>query len=289
MKEEIYEQWLNNPFFDEGTKKELEAIKENEEEIKDRFYKNLEFGTAGLRGIMGAGTNRMNKYTVTKATQGLANFIKMEKGEDKGVVIAYDSRNNSKEFTDFAALTLNANGIKTYVFDSLRPTPELSYAVRKLHAIAGIVITASHNPPKYNGYKVYWEDGAQITAPKDKQIIEEVNKVQNYEEVKKMEKEEAVEKGLYQVIGKEIDDAYLAELKKLVLKPESIKKVASEIKIVYTPLHGTGNVLVRRVLDELGFKNVYVVPEQELPDGNFPTVSYPNPEDAKAFELALKL
>lgn len=289
QEQEIYEKWINNTFFDEETRKELEEIKENKEEIKDRFYKNLEFGTAGLRGIMGAGTNRMNKYTVTKATQGLANFIKSEKGEDRGVVIAYDSRNNSKEFADFSALTLNANGIKAYVFDSLRPTPELSYAVRKLNAIAGIVITASHNPPKYNGYKVYWEDGAQITAPKDKQIIEQVNKVQNYEEVKTIKKEEAIEKGLYNVIGKQIDDSYIEELKKLVLNSEIIKKIAPEIKIVYTPLHGTGNILVRRVLNELGFKNVYVVPEQELPNGNFPTVSYPNPEDARAFELALKL
>ena len=289
MEEERYEEWLNNPFFDAETKQELEAIKENKEEIKDRFYKDLEFGTAGLRGVMGAGTNRMNKYTVTKATQGLANFIKKEGGESKGVVIAYDSRNNSKEFTEFAALTLNANGIKTYVFDSLRPTPELSYAVRKLNAIAGIVITASHNPSKYNGYKVYWEDGAQITAPKDKLIIEEVNNVKSYADVITMPKEEAIEKGLYNVIGKEIDDTYLEELKKLVLNPEAIKEVARDIKIVYTPLHGTGNVLVRRVLAELGFENVYVVPEQELPDGNFPTVPYPNPEDAKAFELALKL
>lgn len=289
QEQEIYEKWLNNGFFDEETRKELEKIKENKEEIKDRFYKNLEFGTAGLRGVMGAGTNRMNKYTVTKATQGLANFIKLEKGEERGVVIAYDSRNNSKEFADFSALTLNANGIKAYVFDSLRPTPELSYAVRKLKAIAGIVITASHNPPKYNGYKVYWEDGAQITAPKDKQIIEQVNKVQNYEEVKTMKKEEAIKKGLYNVIGKQIDDSYIEELKKLVLNSEIIKKVAPEIKIVYTPLHGTGNILVRRILDELGFKKVYVVPEQELPDGNFSTVSYPNPEDARAFELALKL
>lgn len=289
MEEEVYQEWLNNPLFDEDTKKELESIKGNREEIKDRFYKSLEFGTAGLRGIMGAGTNRMNKYTVTKATQGLANFIKKEGGEAKGVVIAYDSRNNSKEFTDFAAATLNANGIKTYVFDSLRPTPELSYAVRKLNAIAGIVITASHNPPKYNGYKVYWEDGAQITAPKDKQIIEEVNNVKGYEEVLTMPKEEAIAKKLYNIVGKEIDDAYIEELKKLVLNPDVIKKLAKEIKIVYTPLHGTGRVLVKRVLEELGFENVYIVPEQEMPDGNFPTVSYPNPEDAKAFELALKL
>ena len=289
MEEEKYQEWLNNPFFDESTKKELEEIKGNKEEIKDRFYKNLEFGTAGLRGIMGAGTNRMNKYTVTKATQGLANFIKKEHGESKGVVIAYDSRNNSKEFTDYAATTLNANGIKTYVFDSLRPTPELSYAVRKLNAIAGIVITASHNPAKYNGYKVYWEDGAQITSPKDKQIIEEVNNVEKYEDVLTITKDEAISKGLYNIIGKEIDDSYIEELKKLVLNPDVIKQISKDIKIVYTPLHGTGNVLVRRILSELGFDNVYVVPEQEQPNGNFPTVPYPNPEDEKAFELALNL
>lgn len=289
MEEEKYQEWLNNPFFDESTKKELEEIKGNNEEIKDRFYKNLEFGTAGLRGIMGAGTNRMNKYTVTKATQGLANFIKKEHGESKGVVIAYDSRNNSKEFTDYAATTLNANGIKTYVFDSLRPTPELSYAVRKLNAIAGIVITASHNPAKYNGYKVYWEDGAQITSPKDKQIIEEVNNVEKYEDVLTITKDEAISKGLYNIIGKEIDDSYIEELKKLVLNPDVIKQISKDIKIVYTPLHGTGNVLVRRILSELGFDNVYVVPEQEQPNGNFPTVPYPNPEDEKAFELALSL
>ena len=289
MEEEKYQEWLNNPIFDEETKAELNSIKGNKEEIKDRFYKNLEFGTAGLRGIMGAGTNRMNKYTVTKATQGLANFIKNEKAEERGVVIAYDSRNNSKEFADFSALTLNANGIKTYVFDSLRPTPELSYAVRKLKTIAGIVITASHNPSKYNGYKVYWEDGAQITAPKDKLIIEEVAKVKDYAEVLTISKEEAINKKLYNVIGKEIDDAFIEELKKLVLNKEAIDKVSKDIKIVYTPLHGTGNVLVKRILRELGFENVYVVPEQEMPDGNFPTVAYPNPEDEKAFDLALKL
>ena len=287
--EEIYRKWCEDPFFDEETKKELEEIRENNEEITDRFYKELEFGTAGLRGIMGAGTNRMNKYTVTKATQGLANFIKKEGGEEKGVVIAYDSRNNSREFSDFAALTLNANGIKTYVFDSLRPTPELSFAVRRLKAIAGIVITASHNPPKYNGYKVYWEDGAQITSPKDKLIIEEVRNVKSYTEVKIIPKDDAINNGLYNTIGKEIDDAYLMELKKLVLNLDTIKEVASHIKIVYTPLHGTGNILVRRILKDLGFEQVFVVPEQELPDGNFSTVSYPNPEDPKAFDLALKL
>lgn len=283
-----YEKWCTDPFFDEETKIELTKIKEDKKEIEDRFYKNLEFGTAGLRGIIGAGTNRMNKYTVTKATQGLANFINAQGKADRGVVIAYDSRHMSKEFSDYAALTLNANGIKTYVFESLRPTPELSFAIRKLHTISGIVITASHNPPKYNGYKAYWEDGAQITSPIDKQIIEEVNKVVDYAEVKTISMEEAKEKGLYHVIGSQIDDAYIAEIKKLVLNPEIIKK-QKDLKIVYTPLHGTGNMPVKRVLAELGFENVTVVPEQEKPDGDFPTVSYPNPEDAKAFALALEL
>ena len=286
---EKYNDWVNNPFFDEKTRAELEAIRENDDEIQDRFYKDLEFGTAGLRGVMGAGTNRMNEYTVSKATQGLANFILKENAQDRGVVIAYDSRNNSKEFSEYSASTLNANGIKTYLFDSLRPTPELSYAVRKLNAIAGIVITASHNPSKYNGYKVYWEDGAQITSPKDKLIIEEVNKLKNFEEVKRMDIKEAKAKGLYNIIGKEVDDSYIGEIKKLVLNPDVLEKEAKNVKIVYTPLHGTGNLPVRRILKELGFENTIVVPEQELPDGNFPTVSYPNPEDAKAFELALAL
>lgn len=284
-----YQNWLENPVFDQTTKEELKAIEKDEAQIQDRFYKNLEFGTGGLRGIIGAGANRMNIYTVRKATQGLANFICMEKGEKKGVAIAYDSRHMSTEFAQEAALCLNANGIKTYIFDALRPTPELSYAVRKLGCIAGIVITASHNPPEYNGYKVYWEDGAQITYPKDKQIIAEVNKVTDYASVKTMQLEDARRDGLYQVIGKEIDDCYINELKKLILHPDIIKKVSKSIKIVYTPLHGTGNIPVRRVLKELGFENVYVVPEQEKPDGDFPTVSYPNPEDPNAFTLALKL
>lgn len=283
-----YEKWCTNPLFDEKTRAELINIKENEREIEDRFYKNLEFGTAGLRGIIGAGTNRMNKYTVTKATQGLANFINKQGKADRGVVIAYDSRHMSKEFSEYAALTLNANGIKTYVFEALRPTPELSFAIRMLHTISGIVITASHNPPKYNGYKAYWEDGSQITSPIDKQIIEEVNKVTDYKEVKTIPMKEAKEQGLYNVIGSQIDDAYIAEMKKLVMNPEIIKK-QKDLKIVYTPLHGAGNMPVRRVLSELGFENVTVVPEQEKPDGNFPTVSYPNPEDEKAFTLALEL
>ena len=284
-----YEQWCNNPIIEEKDKQELKQIINNENEIKDRFYKDLEFGTAGLRGIMGIGTNRMNKYTVTKATQGLANFIKKEKKQNKGVAISYDSRNNSKEFSEQTALCLNANGIKTYIFESLRPVPELSFAVRKLGCIAGIMITASHNPPKYNGYKVYWEDGAQIVAPKDKQIIEEVNKVKDYSQIKTINKEEAIQNGLYNVIGKEIDQEYMGELKKQDLNPETIQEQANNIKIVYTPLHGTGNIPVRTILEQIGFKNVYIVPEQEKPDGNFPTVSYPNPEAEEAFELALKL
>lgn len=285
---EEYKKWSTDLFFDDETRNELIKIKDDETEIEDRFYKELEFGTAGLRGIIGAGTNRMNKYTVTKATQGLANFIIKEGKQARGVVIAYDSRHMSKEFSDYAALTLNANGIKTYVFESLRPTPELSYAIRKLNTISGIVITASHNPPKYNGYKAYWEDGAQISNPVDEQIIEEVNKVKDYKDVKTMDIEEAKQKGLYNVVGKEIDDTYIEEIKKLVLNPEVIKK-QKDLKIVYTPLHGTGNMLVKRVLSELGFENVSIVSEQELPDGDFPTVSYPNPEDPKAFELALNL
>ena len=284
-----YEQWCQDPIFDKETKAELSAIAGDEKEIEDRVYKDLSFGTGGLRGVIGAGTNRMNVYTVTKSTQGLANYIKKQGGENKGVAIAFDSRHMSVEFSEKAALCLNANGIKTYRFETLRPTPELSFALRELHCIAGIVVTASHNPPEYNGYKVYWEDGAQITAPKDAQIIGEVNAIKDYAEIKKMTTEEAKAAGLYEVIGKEIDDKYMEALKKLVLHPEAIKQMASSLKIVYTPLHGTGNVPVRRVLKELGFEQVTVVPEQELPDGNFPTVSYPNPEDKKAFALALDL
>ena len=284
-----YQEWLNNPVFDEETKKQLEEIKDNNEEIKDRFYKNLEFGTAGLRGVIGAGTNRMNKYTVTKATQGLANYIIKKGGQEKGVAIAYDCRIMSEEFSMQTALCLNANGIKTYRFDSLRPTPELSFAVRELGCIAGIVITASHNPPEYNGYKVYWDDGAQIVEPIDKEIIEEVNNVTDFSKIKSMSKEDAIKSGLYNVIGKEIDDRYIEELKKLIVNQEAIDEMQKDIKIVYTPLHGTGNVPVQRILKEIGFENVYVVKEQEKPDGKFPTVSYPNPEDPNAFKLALEL
>lgn len=284
-----YEYWCTSPIFDDATKSELKSLEGNEDEIFDRFYRELEFGTGGLRGVIGAGTNRMNFYTVGKATQGLANFINKQGSAAKGVAIAFDSRRMSPEFADTAACVLAANGIKAYIFDSLRPTPELSFALRTLGCTAGIVVTASHNPPEYNGYKVYWEDGAQITAPKDAQIIGEVNAIKDYAEIKKMTTEEAKAAGLYEVIGKEIDDKYMEALKKLVLHPEAIKEMASSLKIVYTPLHGTGNVPVRRVLKELGFEQVTVVPEQELPDGNFPTVSYPNPEDKKAFALALDL
>lgn len=283
-----YQLWCSDETFDEATRAELKALAGNEKEIEDRFYRDLEFGTAGLRGVIGAGTNRMNIYTVRKASQGLADYIKKENCEEKGVAIAYDSRRMSPEFADEAALCLNANGIKTYCFESLRPTPELSFALRELGCVAGIVITASHNPPEYNGYKVYWEDGAQVAAPRDKEIIELVNGITDYSYPKTMKKETAVAAGLYHVIGEEIDDKYIAELKKLVLDWDAIKTVADDLKIVYTPLHGTGNLPVQRVLRELGFKNVFVVPEQEKPDGNFPTVSYPNPESEAAFALALK-
>ncbi len=286
---ELYKEWLENPYFDNKTKEELRAIGGNEKEIEDRFYTELEFGTAGLRGVIGAGVNRMNIYTVRKATQGLANYIIKQGKQAQGVAIAYDSRRMSPEFADEAALCLGANGIKAYVFESLRPTPELSFAVRELKCIAGINITASHNPPEYNGYKVYWEDGAQITPPHDSGIMAEVKAVTDFASVKTMDKDEAVKAGLYQVIGAQIDDKYIGELKKQVKNPDVIKEMQKDIKIVYTPLHGTGNIPARRILKELGFENVYVVPEQELPDGEFPTVSYPNPESAEAFELALKL
>lgn len=286
---EKYNYWCNSATFDESTKKELEQIKNDENEIKERFYKDLEFGTAGLRGIIGAGTNRMNKYTVTKATQGLANYILKTGKADKGVAIAFDSRNFSSEFSMWAALCLNANGIKTYRFDTLRPTPVLSFSVRELGCVAGIVITASHNPPEYNGYKVYWEDGAQIVPPIDGEIISEVNNIQDYSEIKMIDLEEAKAKGLYNVIGEEIDIKYLSALKKLVLNPDTVNSEGKNLKIVYTPLHGTGNIPVQTILKSLGFENVFVVPEQELPDGNFPTVNYPNPEDPKAFNLALEL
>lgn len=286
---EVYSQWLENPYFDEDTKAELKAIENDENEIKERFYMDLEFGTAGLRGIIGAGTNRMNIYVVRRATQGLANYILKVGKESQGVAIAYDSRHMSPEFAQEAALCLAANGIKAYIFESLRPTPELSFAVRQLGCTAGINITASHNPPEYNGYKVYWEDGAQITPPHDSGIMAEVKAISDWNTVKTMEKEKAEAAGLYEVIGQAIDDAYMVELKKQVLHMDAIQAEGKNLKIVYTPLHGTGNIPARRILKELGFENVYVVKEQELPDGDFPTVSYPNPEAAEAFELGLKL
>ena len=281
--------WLNDDYFDQKTKEELLAIRNNEAEVEDRFYKELEFGTGGLRGVIGAGTNRMNVYTVRKATQGLANYIIKRGTQSKGVAIAFDSRRMSPEFSDEAARCLAANGIKAYIFESLRPTPELSFALRTLGCTAGIVVTASHNPPEYNGYKVYWEDGAQVTAPIDKDIITEVQAIKDYHTVKTMSREDAEKAGLYQVIGKEIDDKYMAELKKQIIHPDVIQEMADDIKIVYTPLCGTGNKPVRRILSELGFKHVYVVPEQENPDPNFTTLDYPNPEDPKAFTYALRL
>ena len=286
---ERYEEWLNNPNFGEEVKKELESIKNDEKEIEDRFYKDLEFGTAGLRGVIGYGTNRMNKYTVGKATLGLAEYIIKNNGQDRGVAIAYDCRHMSKEFSEEVALILNSKGIKTYIFEELAPTPELSFAVRELKCISGIVITASHNPPEYNGYKVYWEDGAQIISPIDRGIIDEVNKITDYSKITIMNKQEAEEKGLYNIIGKEMDDRYIEEIKKNILNLEAIKEQAEKLKIVYTPLHGTGGKLVTRVLSELGFKKVYTVEKQMLPDGDFPTVEYPNPEDPKAFKLAIEL
>lgn len=285
----IYEQWLADPYFDEDTKNELRAIADDENEIKERFYMDLEFGTAGLRGIIGAGINRMNIYTVRRATQGLANYIKKQGGEEKGVAIAFDSRRMSPEFAMEAAMTLAANGIKAYKFESLRPTPELSFAVRELGCIAGINITASHNPPEYNGYKVYWEDGAQFTPPHDKGVLEEVLAIEDLSTVKTTSGEEALRSGKFQVIGKEIDDKYIENVKAQVVNQDAIDRMQKDITIIYTPLHGTGNIPARRVMKELGFENVYVVPEQELPDGNFPTVSYPNPEAEEAFALGLKL
>lgn len=285
---EIYKQWCTDEYFDEKTRAELRALTD-EKEIEDRFYRSLEFGTGGLRGIIGAGTNRMNIYTVRQATQGLANYIIARGGQEKGVAIAYDSRLMSPEFSKEAALCLAANGIKAYRFESLRPTPELSFAVRELHCIAGIVITASHNPREYNGYKVYWEDGAQITPPHDKNILAEVAKVTDLHQCKTMKVSEAREAKLYINIGEKIDDAYMKELKKQSIHPEVIREMAKDFSIVYTPLNGSGNKPVRRVLKELGFEKVYVVREQEAPDGNFPTLPYPNPEDPNAYTLALEL
>ena len=284
-----YKKWCEGSEFDEETKRELLSIKDDEKEIEDRFYKELEFGTAGLRGVIGAGTNRMNKYTVGKATQGLANYILKQGVKDKGVAISYDSRKMSKEFSMQTALILNANGIPTYLFESLRPVPELSFAARNLGCTAGIMITASHNPPKYNGYKVYWDDGAQIVSPRDVDIINEVRNVQNFSDIKEMNQKEAEEKGLLHYVGTEMDDKYIDVLKSYILNPDVIKEQGKSLKVVYTPLHGTGNMIAERLLKEIGIENLYVVPEQKEPDGNFPTVDYPNPEDPKAFKLALEL
>jgi len=286
---EEYKKWCESPEFDEETKNELRKLKDNKEEIEDRFYKELEFGTAGLRGIIGAGINRMNKYTVGKATQGLANYILEQGVQDKGVAISYDSRKMSKEFSLQTALIFCANGIKAYLFENLRSVPELSFAVRNLGCTAGVVITASHNPPKYNGYKVYWDDGAQIISPMDKEIINKVRNIKNFNEIKQISEEEAIEKGLLKILKTEMDEKYIEVLKKLVLNPEIVKEEGKKLKVVYTPLHGTGNTIVERLLKELGVENVYVVKEQEKPDGNFPTVDYPNPEDPKVFKLALEL
>ena len=286
---EEYRKWLESDEFDEETKQELLAIKYDEKEIEDRFYQELEFGTAGLRGVIGAGTNRMNKYTVGKATQGLANYIVEQGVQDKGVAISYDSRRMSKEFSLQTALILCANGIKAYLFENLRPVPELSFAVRELGCTAGVMITASHNPPKYNGYKVYWDDGAQIVPPVDKDITSKVRAIQSFKEIKEISEEEAKQKGLLTIIGSEMDDKYIEVLKKSILNSEILQKQGKNIKIVYTPLHGTGNTVAERLFKEIGFENVYVVPEQKDPDGNFPTVDYPNPEDPKAFKLALEL
>lgn len=286
---EIYEKWRTDPAISEKIRRELADLEGDEAEIQDRFYQHLTFGTGGLRGILGAGTNRMNIYTVRRATQGLADYILSMGGQEKGAAIAYDSRQMSPEFALEAALCLNANGIPTYLFDGLRPTPELSFAVRHLGCTAGIVITASHNPREYNGYKVYWEDGAQILPPHDKGIQEAINKIEDFSQVKTTDRETAVKKGLFHIVGSEIDDLYMEQLKKQSIHPEIIRQAAEHMKIVYTPLHGSGNLPVRRVLRELGFTQVYVVPEQEQPDGTFPTVAYPNPEDAGAWTMALQL
>lgn len=286
---ERYQQWLDDPAIDAQTKDALRALAADEKELKECFYKELEFGTGGLRGIIGAGSNRMNRYTVGRATQGLANYILKEGTQAKGVAIAYDSRHMSPEFAQIAGLVLAGNGIRAYVYPSLRPTPMLSFAVRELGCTAGIVITASHNPPEYNGYKVYWADGAQVVAPRDKDIIHEVNSVASFGDIKEMDLQEAQDKGLFCYIGEEVDDAFQANVLAQRQNPALIAEMGDTLKIVYTPLHGSGNLPVRRALKEAGFQHVFVVPEQELPDAEFSTVGYPNPEDPKVFVLAQKL
>jgi phosphoglucomutase len=284
-----YNEWLTGSIFDDAVKAELVAIKDNESEIEDRFYKDLEFGTGGLRGIIGAGTNRVNRYTVGRATQGLANYILKKNIQNPSVVIAYDSRKFSFEFANEAARVLNSNGIKVYLFDELRPTPELSFAVRELGATAGLVITASHNPPQYNGYKVYWSDGGQVATNTAKELIKEVNAIQDFNEIKWMDEGAVKDKALLEMLGKDMDDRYVEKIKSLALNTEVVKEVTKDFKIVYTPLHGAGNKLVRRVLREIGFENVIVVPEQEMPDPGFSTVKSPNPEEHEAFALAIEL
>ena len=287
---ENYKKWCEDTYFDEATRAELKAIEGNDKEIQERFYKDLEFSTGGLRGIIGAGTNRLNIYTVSKATQGFANYI-IKQGEEavkKGVAIAFDSRRMSPEFAEITALVLNGNGIKTYIYPSLRPTPMLSFAVRELNCTGGVVITASHNPPEYNGYKVYWADGGQVPYPRDEAIIEEVNAVTDFHTIKTANKDEAVKAGLFNVIGEEVDEAFDKNVLAQIVNPEIIKE-QHDLKIVYTPIHGSGNKPVRRVLKKAGFENVTVVPEQELPDSEFTTVGYPNPENPAVFELAIKL
>lgn len=286
-----YHQWLDSPIIDEGTKEELKSILDDKREIEDRFYKDLEFGTGGLRGVIGAGTNRMNLYTVGKATQGFANYIINQGKEaiDRGVVIAYDSRRMSPEFAERVALVLNGNGIKTFLYSELQPTPVLSFSVRELGAIAGVVITASHNPPQYNGYKVYWKDGAQIALDRAKEIIDEINRLDDFSQIKDMPRERALQEGLLNIIGEEVLKRYVDRVTGLVYNPELIKKMGDSLEIIYTPIHGSGNKLVRRVLDRVGFKNVKVVAEQELPDPDFTTVGYPNPEERRVFELAIEM
>lgn len=283
---QVYQEWLQSPYFDEKTKKELRNIGKDEKEIEDRFYQDLSFGTGGLRGVMGAGTNRMNQYTVRKATQGLANYILKNGKEDRGVVIAFDTRKNSNIFAKETANVLLSNGIKVYLWKEPRPTPELSFAIRKLHCIAGVVITASHNPPEYNGYKVYWEEGGQIVPPVDSELIQEVNSISNYSEI---QYKEVTESPLLSFLGKQMDEEYKQSIKELMIHPEAIAKQTDNLKVVYTPLHGTGKFLMPDILEELGFKNIFVVSEQMTADGEFSTVEVPNPEKLEAFTLALNL
>ncbi|EQF23546.1 phosphoglucomutase/phosphomannomutase, C-terminal domain protein [Clostridioides difficile CD160] len=287
-----YEMWLNSPYFDEQTKDELLNIKDDEKEIQDRFYKNLEFGTGGLRGIIGAGTNRINIYTVRRATLGILNYIMKTQGEEgkqKGIVIAHDSRYMSREFCIEVAKTLSAYGVKAYIFEELKPTPELSFAVRYLKCAMGIVITASHNPKEYNGYKVYDSDGGQICIDMANDIIAEVNKIDDYSIIKSLDFEEALSKNLITILNNEVDDEFIKAVKKQVLRQNIINEYGKKLKIIYTPIHGTGNKPVRRVLNECGFENVMVVTEQELPDSNFSTVKYPNPEEKSVFNIAIEM